>query len=86
MVSGHVVNFTEHTTYSSTIKDVSGRLMLLIAVNNGLGLMAGDIGNALCTAPCAENIWSCCGVEFGTRCDAVLVLKRDLYGLKTASK
>ena len=51
MVSGHVVNFTEHTTYSSTIKDVSGRLMLLIAVNNGLGLMAGDIGNALCTAP-----------------------------------
>ena len=35
--------------------------------------------------PCAENIWSCCGVEFGTRCDAVLVLKRDLYGLKTAS-
>ena len=54
MAGGHVVDFMEHTTYSSTIKDVSVRLMVLIAVKNGLGLMDGDIVNALCTGPCAE--------------------------------
>ena len=59
--------------------------MLLISVKNGLGLMAGDIGNALFTSPCAEKIWSCCSAEFGPICGAVVVPKRALYGLKTAS-
>ena len=47
--------------------------------------MDGDIGNELCTAPCAENSCSCCGAEFGTRCGAVVLLRRDLYGLNPAS-
>ena len=84
MFSGHVVHSMDHIIYSSTIKDMSVRLMLFIAVKNGLGLMVGDIGNALFTAPCAENIWSFCGAEFSPRCGAVVFLKRDLYGLKTA--
>ena len=61
------------------------RLMLLIAVKNRLGLMDVYIGNLLCTTPCAENICSCFNVEFGPRCVASVVLKRDLYGLKMAS-
>ena len=77
VVDGHVVDSTEHITYSSTTKNVSTRLMILIDVKNGLGIMAGYIGNELCMAPCAENIWSCCG--------ALVVLKRDLYGLNMAS-
>ena len=85
VVGGHSVDSTEYTTYSSTIKDVYVRLMILISVKNGLGLMAGDIGNALCTSPCAENICSCCGEEFGPRCGASLVLNWYLYGLNTAS-
>ena len=60
------------------------RLMIFIAVKNGLGLMDGNIGNELCTSPCAYNIWSCYGAEFGFRCGKVVVLKWDLYGLKTA--
>ena len=43
VVGGHVVDSMEHTTYSFSIKDVPMRLMILIAVNNGLGLMAVDI-------------------------------------------
>ena len=86
VVGRHVVDSTEYTKYSSTIKYVSMRLMILIAVNNGLGIMYGDIGNALCMDLCAENIWSFCGAEFGPRCGAVVVPKQSLYGLKTASK
>ena len=85
VVSIHVVDYKDHTTYSSTIKYFSMRLILLIAVKNGLGLMDGDIVYALYMASYAENIWSYCGAEFGTRCGAVVVIKRTLYGLKTAS-
>ena len=41
VVGGHVVDCTKHTTYSSTVKDLSVRLMLFIVVKNGLGLIAG---------------------------------------------
>ena len=62
VVGGHVVDSTEHIKYSSTIKYVSVILMILIAVKNVLGIMAGDIGNKFCMALGAENIWSFCGV------------------------
>ena len=52
------MDYTEHNTYSSTIKDVPVILMILIAIINGLGLMDGDIGNKFVMAPCDENIWS----------------------------
>ena len=84
MVGGHVVDSTEYTTYSHIIKYVFMILMLLIAVKNRLGIMAGDIGNLLFTSPCVEMFWSCCGVDFVPRCGAVVVLKRDLYRLNTA--
>ena len=48
--------------------------------------MAVYIGNVLCVSPCAQKIWYYCGAEFGPRCCEVVVLKRDLYGLNTASK
>ena len=48
-------------------------LIILIAMKNELVIMAKDIGNALCTAPCAENILSCCGAEFDPRCGAIVV-------------
>ena len=60
VVGGHVVESSEHTAYSSTIKDTSARLMLMIALKNGFGIMAGDLGNSFFIAPCAENIWSIC--------------------------
>ena len=44
-----------------TIEGVSVRLIIFIAVKNGIGLMSGYIVNELCMASCAENICSCCG-------------------------
>ena len=56
VIVGHMVDSSEHTTYSSTTKDISIRSILMIAVINRLVLMAGGIGNYFCTAPWAENI------------------------------
>ena len=50
--------------------------------------MVGDVGNGFPTAPCAETIWTTAGSEFrhqGTEGSKV-ILKRALYGLKTASR
>ena len=84
VVGGHVVDSTKHTTYAVTIKNVYVRLMILISMKNILGLMDVDIGNEIFAASCAESIWSFCGAEFGPKCVAVVILKWDLYGLKTA--
>ena len=48
--------------------------------------MTGDISNAFCTAPIAEKVYSRAGPEFGDQAGCIVVLKRALYGLKTASR
>ena len=80
------MDYNEYTAYSSTIRDMYAGIIILIAVNNWLGLMDGYIGKEFCKAPCDETIWSCCGAEFDPRCGKILALNRDLRGLKTASK
>ena len=79
VVGGHVVDASMYVTYSSTIQDLSVRLLMLVAVQNGLDLMAGDIGNAFPTAPCTEKVWSVAGPEFGDKQGAVIILQCALY-------
>eukprot|EP00957_Ditylum_brightwellii_P088665 6752923-Ditylum_brightwellii.AAC.1 len=55
VVGGHVIDSLQHNTYSLTVKDILVRLLVLAAVKSGLSIMTGDIGNAFCTAPCAEK-------------------------------
>ena len=60
-------------------------VVLIISVKNERVLMAGDIGNYFCTAPCIEKILFTCGQEFGAKFVAIVVLKHALYALKTTS-
>ena len=78
VVSGHVLDSTEHTTYSSTIKDVSMKLMLLIAVK------AGYIGKKF-VRPHVLKAFGTSVVHSFVLYGSVMVLKRALYGLKAAS-
>lgn len=86
VVGGHVLDSSRYTKASSTVQGLSVRLLLLIAVQNGLSSMTGDIGNAFCTAPVAEKVWTRAGPEFGARQGSIVSLKRALYGLPTASR
>ena len=56
VVGGNVIDSSKYSTFSSTIANLSVRLLFLVAVQNGLELMCGDIGNAFPPAPCAEKI------------------------------
>jgi len=86
VIGGHVIDSSKHSTYSSTVQDILIRLLQLVALHNKLNIMTGDISNAFCTAPVAEKIYTRAGPEFGTQAGCILVLKRALYGLKTASR
>ena len=83
---GNVLDSSRFTTYSSTIQNISVRMLMVVAVQNKLQFLAGDVGNAFPTAPCREKVWTTAGPEFGERQGSKVSLKRALYGLATASR
>jgi hypothetical protein len=56
----------------------------MLAVLNGLDVMACDLENAYLNAPCVEKIWFEGGLECGSDKGKVCVVVRALYGLKSA--
>ena len=86
VAGGNVVDSSEYIKTSTTVHDVSVRLLMLIAARNNLGLMAGDIGNAFPTAPNMEKVWTVAGPEFGDQVGSIVEITRALYGLSTASR
>lgn len=86
VMGGHIVDSSSHVMYSSTIQDLSVRMVMHVATQNGFNMMVGDISNAFPTTPCAELIWSKAGPEFGAREGTIVTLKWTLYSLKIASR
>ena len=56
VVEGNVVDSLSYNTTSATVYDLSVRLLMLISTQNALGLMIGDISNALPTSPNMKKI------------------------------
>ena len=62
----------------------SVKTLLALAGLNGLCVLAADISNAYLNADCAENVCFKAGPEFGDRKGQWVVVRRSLYGLKSA--
>jgi hypothetical protein len=56
-----VLDCENYTKFSSTIKDISIWLLMVVAGQNNM--MTTDVANAFCTAPCMEKIWSITGMN-----------------------
>jgi hypothetical protein len=56
----------------------------MLAVLNGLDVMACDLENAYLNALCMEKIWIDGGLECGSNKGKVCVVVHALYGLKSA--
>ena len=56
----------------------------MLAALNDLQTKTSDIQNAFLTAPCEEKIWTVLGDEFGPDKGKKAIIKRALYGLKSA--
>ena len=85
VANGHETgNLPKHDTYASVVSRDSVRIAFLYASLNDLDILACDITNAYLNAPCTEKIWTVAGREFGSDKGSVMIVKKALYGLKSA--
>ena len=88
VIGGRVVNSSGHEVYASNMKSVSARILIIIAVENNLDVMTGDIDNAYLNANIEENIYTRVDTEFevvGIMAEGdLLELIKALYGLPTS--
>ena len=71
-------------TYASVVTRESVRLGFLIAALNNLDVLSADVAGAYLNAPCAEKVHTILGPEFGDDEGRVAVIKKALYGLRSA--
>jgi hypothetical protein len=84
VAGGHTTEVPSSLTYASVVSRDSVRIALTIAALNGLKVLACDIQNAYLTADCREKIWTHAGPEFGSEAGMIFIVKKVLYGLKSA--
>ena len=84
MANGSNTEAPSSLTYSSVVSRDSVHIAFLKAKLNDLYIMDCDVGNAYLNAPCREKIWFVAGLEHGERKGKVMVLARELYGLKSS--
>lgn len=82
---GHKMQTPASVTYSSVVSRDSVRIMLLVAALNDLHLKAADVQNAFLTAPNLEKVFIVAGPEFGPDEGKTFIIRKALYGLKSAS-
>jgi hypothetical protein len=84
VAGGHTKEPPASVTYTSVVSRDSIRLVFLLAVLNGMEVLACDVENAYLNALCREKIWFKGGPECGEEQGGVMVISRALYGLKSA--
>jgi len=84
VAGGHQTKPPSSITYSSVVSRESMRLAFLIAALNDLDVMSCDLQNAYLNADCREKIFVVAGPEFGSKQGCVFIIRKALYGLKSA--
>ena len=85
VIKGFRVNPRELSTRSTVVKNISVRLLDVIAHRDGLRILTGDIGNAFIQAKTKEKVFTRCGDEWGKYAGQVAVIEKALYGLTTSA-
>ena len=84
VAGGHMTEPPEGLTYASVVARDTVRIALTLAALNALEVKTADIQNAYLSAPTSERIWTKLGPEFGPNEGKTAIVKRALYGLKSA--
>ena len=71
-------------TYASVVTRESVRIGFLIAALNDLKVLSADVAGAYLNAPCAERVHTVLGSEFGDNAGKTAIIKKALYGLRSA--
>ena len=78
------VDLPKHDCYASVVSRESVRIAFLYAALNDLDILSCDITNAYLNAPCLEKLWYAAGPEFGSDKGSVMLIRKAVYGLKSA--
>ena len=82
---GHKVEEPKCTTYASVVSRESVRLAFMLASLNGLDILSADAEGAYLNAPTRERLYTKCGPEFGEYEGRYAIIRRALYGTKSAA-
>jgi len=91
VIGGHVIDSGDRDTYSSNMKSVSARLLMLIAGATDMEVLTGDIGNAYLYAKTDLDVYVRLGEEFNIANDKykpgeLATVEQALYGLSTSAR
>ena len=84
VANGHKTNAPGSITYPSVVSTDIYRIVFIIVSLNNLDICACEIGNYYLNTNYRENLYMVAGTEFVPLYrDIVMVIDRDLYGLKS---
>ena len=64
VIGGHVLDSEDMDCYASVMKNISQRLLMVIASANNFDVLTGDITNAYLYADCDVKVYTRVGKEF----------------------
>jgi hypothetical protein len=82
---GHKLDEPDVCTYASVVSRESVRLAFMLAALNGLDVLAADAEEAYLNAPSREKLYMKLGIEFGEFKGRIAIVRRALYGTKSAA-
>ena len=84
VADGHLTDVPLDSVYSGVVSLRGLRMVLFLSELNNLDTYATDIGNAYLEADTKEKVCIIAGTEFGPMAGHLLIIKKDLYGLRTS--
>jgi hypothetical protein len=77
----------DHNVYSSTVKGISVKNLHVIAHQQKLKQLCGDMANAFVNAYTNKKVYAVAGLEFGEEVAGQIVIMREaLYGLASSTE
>jgi hypothetical protein len=91
IIGGHVVDSGDLDTYSSNMRGISARILMLIASANQMDVLVGDISSAYLNADSDLDVVVRLGKEFQLlderyKVGSLATVERALYGLSTSAR
>ena len=83
---GHKITTPSYLTYSSVVSRDSIRKSLIISALDDLKVLVCDIQNAHLTETFRENIWTVAWPELFPEKGKIMLVVRELYGLKSSGE
>jgi hypothetical protein len=86
VAGGHLVDPSDHSVYSSTVKGISVKLLHAIAHKADLSQLCGDVSLTFVNAFTNELVYSIAGPKFGKHEGKTVIIRKALYGLCTSAE